>query len=294
MRCLPCGAEMDLMHVVQDKTISVPGYEHRTFKCSACGDIERRLVFAKDSKKSYAEPMLVYTAPHISAAPTGHKERISGSGILRRIFGILRVLCQSSRSSEPVLVRPATPTSLRPAEPAPAPTITPLVPSEASNDLDGLDTLLKRDAGLTHRPQPTEIPVDARAGTSAEIASSASLYSLPTSVLSGSEKELDECDALLRRTIEMVRAPMRSSQVTTSITKSSSGAPPKLVSPVPAERRPASRVFVQILHDPQKGKYVAKDTSSGLRILRHEDTTRLRSMCDRMGWQVIEDRIESP
>ena len=153
MRCLPCGAEMDLMHVVQDKTISVRGYEHRTFKCSACGDIERRLVFAKDSKKSYAEPMLVYTAPHISAAPTGHKERITGSGILRRIFGILRVLCQSSRSSEPVLVRPATPTSLRPAEPAPAPTITPLVPSEASNDLDGLDKpgRIRRDGGRRRR-----------------------------------------------------------------------------------------------------------------------------------------------
>ena len=42
MRCLACGAEMHLMHVAQDDTMPVPGYEHRTFMCSACGDIERR------------------------------------------------------------------------------------------------------------------------------------------------------------------------------------------------------------------------------------------------------------
>jgi hypothetical protein len=46
---------------------------------------------------------------------------------------------------------------------------------------------------------------------------------------------------------------------------------------------------VRIHHDPQKAKYVAQDITSGLRILRHEDSARLRAMCDRMGWQVIED-----
>ena len=292
MRCFMCGAEMDLMHLVQDKTLPVPGYEHRTFKCSACGDIERRLVFTKDSKNSHAEPMLVYTAPHISAAPTGHKERITGSGFLRRVFGKLRGLCQSSHSCEPVSVRPASPTPSLSAEPAPALTITPLVPSQANNNRGEIDGLLRRDTGVTHRPQTTEGMegmVDACAGTPGEIASSASVSVPLTSVLSGSEKELDECDALLRRAIEMVRAPMRSSEIATRVSKVRSGAPPKLVSPVPAKRPPASRVSVQILHDPQKGKYVAKDTSSGLCILRHEDTTRLRSMCDRMGWQVIED-----
>ena len=39
MRCLACGAEMHLMHVIQDDTMPVPGYEHRTFMCSACGVI---------------------------------------------------------------------------------------------------------------------------------------------------------------------------------------------------------------------------------------------------------------
>jgi hypothetical protein len=33
---------MHLVDVVQDHTMPVPGYEHRTFRCSACGDIEQR------------------------------------------------------------------------------------------------------------------------------------------------------------------------------------------------------------------------------------------------------------
>jgi hypothetical protein len=297
MRCLACGAEMHLMHVVQDDTMPVPGYEHRTFMCSACGDIERRLVFARDIEKSHVEPVPVHTASPISAASTGQKERITASGILRRVFAKLRGVCHSSRSSEPVSVRPAPPTSLRPAEPAPVPTMAHLVPSEASNDLEGLEALLRSAIeicpGPTHRPQPTESLTDEGPGTP-EIASSASVYSgPPTSVLSEPDKELDECDALLRRAIEMVRAPLRSSQITTSVTKARSGTPSKSISPMRVERLPASRIVVQILHDPQKAKYVAKDTSSGLRILRHQDSAWLRAMCDRMGWQVIEERLAS-
>jgi hypothetical protein len=45
MRCVPCGAEMRLMQVVGDDTMMVPGYEHHTFECSTCGEVERRLVF---------------------------------------------------------------------------------------------------------------------------------------------------------------------------------------------------------------------------------------------------------
>ena len=61
MRCLACGAGMHLMHVVQDDTMPVPGYEHRTFMCSACGDIERRLVFARDIGENHTEPVSVHT-----------------------------------------------------------------------------------------------------------------------------------------------------------------------------------------------------------------------------------------
>ena len=126
MRCLACGAEMQLMHVVQDDTMWVPGYEHRTFMCSACGDIERRLVFARDIGQRHTEPVSVQTAPPISPAPTNQQDRIAASGILRRVFAKLR--------GKPVSVRPASPTS--PAEPVPVNTTAhSSVPSKASNEL---------------------------------------------------------------------------------------------------------------------------------------------------------------
>jgi hypothetical protein len=226
----------------------VPGYEHRTFMCSACGDIERRLVFARDIGQGHTEPVPVHTTLPFSSAPTDQQERIASAGILRRVFAKLR--------GKPVSVRPPSPRSLRPAEPVPA-----------------------RSSGLA----------DEGRGTPAEFASSASVSSvLPTSVWSEPDKNLDECEALLRRAREMVRGPSRSSQ-RTSVPKARSKTPAKLVSSMRAERPPASRIVVQIHHDPQKARYVARDATSGLRILRHQDGARLRAMCDRMGWQVIED-----
>src|SRR5262245_63062590 len=84
MRCLACGAEMHLVDVVQDDTMPVPGYEHRTFRCSACGDIEQRLVFTRHAGSSHTKPVSVQTSP-ISPAPTSHNNRISASRILRRV-----------------------------------------------------------------------------------------------------------------------------------------------------------------------------------------------------------------
>ena len=44
MRCLQCNAEMTLIGAVPaDATL--PGFEHHTFSCSACNEIERRLLF---------------------------------------------------------------------------------------------------------------------------------------------------------------------------------------------------------------------------------------------------------
>jgi hypothetical protein len=45
MHCLACGAEMNLMNVVVDDSMMVPGFERQTFMCSVCKDIERRFVF---------------------------------------------------------------------------------------------------------------------------------------------------------------------------------------------------------------------------------------------------------
>jgi hypothetical protein len=43
MRCLFCNAEMVLMEAVQADRTTLPGFEHRTFLCPACRDVERRL-----------------------------------------------------------------------------------------------------------------------------------------------------------------------------------------------------------------------------------------------------------
>jgi hypothetical protein len=279
MRCLACGAEMQLMHVVQDDTMWVPGYEHRTFMCSACGDIERRLVFARDIGQRHTEPVSVQTAPPILPAPTDQQERGAASGILRRVFAKLR--------RKPVSVRPAPPTS--PAEPVPVDTTAhSSAPSEASNGLNGLEPLPTRAIEMCPGPtclsQPTESLTDEGPGTPPDFASSASVYSVPPILVSSeSDKNLDECEALLRRAIKMVRGPTHTSQIT-SVIQARSKTPSKLF-----ERPPASRIVVKIHHDPQKAKYVAQDATSGLRILRHQDGARLRAMCDRMGWQVIED-----
>jgi hypothetical protein len=288
MRCLACGAEMHLMHVVQDETISVPGYEHRTFMCSACGDIERRFVFARDIGQSPTEPVPVDIAPPISPTPD-QQDRIPTLGILRRVFAKLR--------GNQVSVRPAPPTS--PAEPVPVYTS---VPSEASNDLYRLDALPSRAIemcpGSTCHSQPTESLTDEGPRILAEPDSSALVCSVPpTPVSCEPDKNLDECEALLRRAIEMVRGRTRPSQAETSVTQaksktpSKSNTPSKAVSTVRVERSPASRIVVQIHHDPQKTRYVAKDTTSGLGVLRHQDRARLRAMCDRMGWQVIEAAV---
>ena len=34
MRCMACGAEMQVVQVVPDDTLMVPGYEHHTLQCS--------------------------------------------------------------------------------------------------------------------------------------------------------------------------------------------------------------------------------------------------------------------
>jgi hypothetical protein len=50
MRCVACGAEMHLVHVAGDDTMMVPGYEHHTLECTACPEVERRLVFTRSRR----------------------------------------------------------------------------------------------------------------------------------------------------------------------------------------------------------------------------------------------------
>src|ERR1700687_3618967 len=52
MRCLGCGAEMQLTNVAQADAMMIPGFEHHTMTCPVCGDVERRLVFGRREQRA--------------------------------------------------------------------------------------------------------------------------------------------------------------------------------------------------------------------------------------------------
>ena len=60
---------MLLMQTVQDDTMAVAGFEHRTFMCSDCHDVERRLVFARPVEQT-GSAVPEHTAPPIAPATT--------------------------------------------------------------------------------------------------------------------------------------------------------------------------------------------------------------------------------
>jgi hypothetical protein len=90
MRCMACGAEMILMNVVPDDTMTVPGFEHHTFRCSDCHDVERRLVFTKQGRESDVGPVPVHKAPSIAPASPAQDEPIAAPGLFRRVVAKLR------------------------------------------------------------------------------------------------------------------------------------------------------------------------------------------------------------
>jgi hypothetical protein len=99
--------------------------------------------------------------------------------------------------------------------------------------------------------------------------------------------EDDEAEEMLRRAIAMVRGPVSGSQPVKGLTDELRTP----VKPAPSMRsRNSTGRVVQIRHDPSyDAAYAAKDTKSGLVVLRHQDSARLREMCARLGWEVVED-----
>jgi hypothetical protein len=98
--------------------------------------------------------------------------------------------------------------------------------------------------------------------------------------------ELDEDHELLRRAIAMVKSPIRSGQRLQGLTDGLR-TPAALAAGMRA--RKATRV-VQIRHDPSyDAAYAAKDMQTGLVVLRHQDSARLRQMCERLGWDVLDE-----
>jgi hypothetical protein len=260
MRCLACGAEMSLEQVAGDDTMPVPGFAHHTFMCSACGDTERRLLFTRGVGSSHTDPVPLHTAPPISPPSAVENDGTPTPGVMRRVFAKLWGVCQAvehrllfshGNASCSTAWVPATPdTSAPPLEPVSVPRAPP----------------------TSLRPaEPVSVPTVASTSVSPEI-----------------DSDLDECEALLRHAIEIVQSPTRSSQTKTNLIEVRSAPLAKVVGSMRAESSPTSRIVVQIHYDPQKAKFVAKDTKSGLSVLRHQDSARLRAMCDRMGWQVVD------
>jgi hypothetical protein len=92
MRCLACGAEMILMNVVPDDTMAVHGFEHHTFMCSQCRDVERRLVFTRHGREgdSETQPIPVQSAPPIVPQSPAQDEHVALPGLLRRVVARMR------------------------------------------------------------------------------------------------------------------------------------------------------------------------------------------------------------
>lgn len=66
MRCLSCGAEMRLVQSMPHE--SIPLLEHKTFECSACKDIERRLMLSRDVGGSPEGLVPMHEAPPTASA----------------------------------------------------------------------------------------------------------------------------------------------------------------------------------------------------------------------------------
>src|SRR6266702_4109239 len=61
--CVACGAEMQLVRVAGDETMMLLGDEHHTFECSACREVERRLIFTRAIDFSAAVSFELATTP---------------------------------------------------------------------------------------------------------------------------------------------------------------------------------------------------------------------------------------
>jgi len=91
MLCLACGEEMRLIEVTKDTTMSVSGYEHHTWQCSACSTVEQRMTFSCQNTSTQTK-LLLEPIQSVSAPPT------------------------QAASPEPSEETPAEPTSAMPAE----------------------------------------------------------------------------------------------------------------------------------------------------------------------------------
>ena len=244
-------------------------------RCLACGAEMRLMQVARD------ETMMVSGYEHhaLQCPACGEVER-------RMVFNS----GEPSRAAEPAapsaIPAPTAP-SVERASPPTVPTA-PAAPTAAA-------------AAPKPMPSPTAPPASASPAvkpewpsieTMAQLAKSPSPATAPLKSIVAEDDGEDGGQAMLQRAIEMVRSSTRRPQPAKSQpTKSQPATPAKLARPMRMKKPVTDRV-VEICHDPHEAIYFAKDTKSGLSVLRHQDSARLRAMCDRIGWQVIEGGTE--
>ena len=332
---------MRLEQVVGDESVSLPGFERRTFRCSSCGESEQRLTFssAKDPSQDQAAAARAPSSGH-ERLTTTDEQSASGDIEQRLTFRSGKDPGEDQRAA-----------ALAPSSGHEHPTTTHEQPAitheqsattkeQARRTAGRLEPVIETLSGIYIRVKgllrfgrennarsQCPAPIDARVPRSATDLTPAEPgpSTAPTwpnggesgLALAQQNNSLDECQALLYRAIEMVHGPARRADnetvrdlarenglirgpTTDMVCEPASTTLQSAVGPnlAPRESIASARepeaitrkpLVVAIKYDPHKTKYAAKNVSTGLLILRHEDKARLKGMCDRMGWQVVDD-----
>jgi hypothetical protein len=72
MRCLACGAEMQLSEVVLADLPTMQGFERHTFRCSACPQVARRLVICRAKMPIVDPPIPAHPEAPVIQPEMGH------------------------------------------------------------------------------------------------------------------------------------------------------------------------------------------------------------------------------
>jgi hypothetical protein len=208
------------------------------------------------------------------------------ASIFRRVFAKLRAGEGSAQRAEPVSVSISQTTSVL-AEPEPLSTVPPTlappsksepvsikahtpIPSEADNDLDEVEALLRRASEMVGGPAS---PPRTLGDEAAEVP--------PTSGTS--------MRVVANGIVQNSHHPREKAAYTSPDTEV---APTQLSGSIGAERARTSRM-VQIQYDPDKTAYVARDSDSGLIVMRHQNSEHLRDVCEWIGWRVVDGGMPS-
>ena len=89
MRCMSCGTEMALINVVADETMMVRGFEHHTYMCPSCADVEKRFMFKKHDEKCERGDTSIPTLPPVASSSIQNHLAAAASLLQRVISKIL-------------------------------------------------------------------------------------------------------------------------------------------------------------------------------------------------------------